>query len=120
MAALDELMSLPGAFAAIDFSCSGELHAFKGDLGPETAELLAEVCAANIAMYRMEASGWEKHTGQRGFFPGKGFSLIGLDHVLLASDSQAVLVHGRQVDYDRCFQVLNSANQAASPGRKLP
>ena len=109
MPILDDLMSLPGAFAAIEYSCTGGLREFRGDLTQDSAELLAEVCASNIAMYRMEASGWEKHTGQQGFFPSKGFSLIGLDHVLVASDVHAVLVHGRDIDYDRCFQSLSSA-----------
>lgn len=109
MPALDNLMSLPGAFAAIEYSCNGDLGSFQGDLNQDSAELLAEVCASNVAMYRMEAAGWEKHTGQQGFFPGRGFSLIGLDHVLVASDSQAVLVRGREVDFDRCFQALYTA-----------
>lgn len=108
MPALDDLMSLPGAFAAIEYSCTGGLQNFTGDLSQDSAELLAEVCAANIAMYRMEASGWEKHTGQQGFFPSKGFSLIGLDHVLVASDTHAVMARGRQIDFDRCFQALSN------------
>ena len=107
MPSLDNLMSLPGAFAAIEYSCNGGLGGFQGDLKQDSAELLAEVCASNVAMYRMEAAGWEKHTGQQGFFPSKGFSLIGLDHVLVASDTHAVLIRGREVDYDRCFHLLS-------------
>ncbi len=67
MPSLDELMNLPGATGAIEFSCIGELGDMRGELERDFAEVVAQMCAANMAIYRMQATGWAKHTGEQGF-----------------------------------------------------
>jgi len=107
MPTLDQLMSLPGVYGAIEFSCSGELGAMRGEIERDFAEVAAHMCAANVAIYRMQATGWAKHTGQQGFLPERGFAFLSLDHVMMAMGSQAILAHSRNFDYDRAYALFN-------------
>lgn len=107
MLTLDQLMSLPGVYGAIEFSCSGELGAMRGEIERDFAEVAAQMCAANVAIYRMQATGWAKHTGQQGFLPERGFAFLSLDHVMMAMGSQAILAHSRDFDYDRAYALFN-------------
>lgn len=107
MLTLDQLMSLPGVYGAIEFSCSGELGAMRGEIERDFAEVAALMCAANVAIYRMQATGWAKHTGQQGFLPERGFAFLSLDHVMMAMGSQAILAHSRDFDYDRAYALFN-------------
>ncbi|MDP2026210.1 DUF2173 family protein [Sulfuriferula sp.] len=109
MAALDELMALPGVYGAIEFSCTGELGQMQGELERDFAEIAAQMCAANMAIYRMQATGWTKSTGQTGFLPERGFTFITLDHVMMGMNGQAVLARSKDFDYDAAYQRFNAA-----------
>jgi roadblock/LC7 domain-containing protein len=109
MPALDELMSLPGVYGAIEFSCTGELGQMRGDVERDFAELVAQMCAANMAIYRMQATGWTKLTGQKGFLPERGFTFVTLDHVVMGMNGNAVLAHGKDFDYDAAYRLFNAA-----------
>lgn len=109
MPILDELMSLPGVHGAIEFSCTGELGQMRGDLERDFAELVAQMCAANMAIYRMQATGWTKLTGQQGFLPERGFAFMTLDHVVMGMNGYAILAHGKDFDYDAAYRRFNAA-----------
>ncbi len=106
MPTLDQLMDLPGIYGAIEFSCTGELGDLRGELEQDFAEMVAQMCAANMAIYRMQAVGWTKHTGQVGFLPERGFAFLSLDHVLMGMDGKAVIGHSRHFDYDRAYRLF--------------
>jgi roadblock/LC7 domain-containing protein len=108
MSTLDELMSLPGVYGAIEFSCMGELGEMRGDLERDFAELIAQMCADNMAIYRMQASGWTKLTGQQGFLPERGFAFLTLDNVVMGMNGKAILAHGKNFDYDAAYQRFNA------------
>jgi roadblock/LC7 domain-containing protein len=108
MPALDELMSLPGVYGAIEFSCTGELGQMRGDLERDFAEIVAQMCAANMAIYRMQATGWTKLTGQQGFLPERGFTFVTLDHVVMGMNGNAILANSRDFDYDAAYQRFNA------------
>jgi len=108
MPTLDELMSLPGVYGAIEFSCTGELGQVRGDLERDFAELIAQMCAANMAIYRMQASGWTKLTGQQGFLPERGFAFLTADNVVMGINGRAILAHGKDFDYDAAYQRFNA------------
>ena len=112
MPTLDQLMQLPGAYGAIEFSCAGELGDMRGELEPDFAEIVAQMCAANMAIYRMQATGWAKHTGQQGFLPERGFAFLSLDHVMMGMDGKAVLGRGAVFDYDQAYRLFNENAQA--------
>jgi roadblock/LC7 domain-containing protein len=65
------------------------------------------MCAANMAIYRMQATGWAKHTGQQGFLPERGFAFLSLDHVMMGMDGKAVLGRGPVFDYDQAYRLFN-------------
>jgi len=108
MPTLDELMSLPGVYGAIEFSCTGELGQIRGELERDFAELIAQKCAANMAIYRMQASGWTKLTGQQGFLPERGFAFVTLDYVVMGMNGNAILAHSKDFDYDAAYQRFNA------------
>ena len=108
MPTLDELMSLPRVYGAIEFSCTGELGQIRGELERDFAELIAQMCAANMAIYRMQASGWTKLTGQQGFLPERGFAFVTLDHVVMGMNGNAILAHSKDFDYDAAYQRFNA------------
>ncbi|HQT31980.1 MAG TPA: DUF2173 family protein [Thiobacillus sp.] len=109
MPILDELMTLPGVYGAIEFACTGELGQMRGGLDRDFAELVAQMCAANMAIYRMQATGWTKLTGQKGFLPERGFSFVTLDHVVMGMNGNAVLAHSKDFDYDAAYQRFNAS-----------
>jgi roadblock/LC7 domain-containing protein len=106
MATLDQLMELPGAVAAVSFNESGEVSDFRGDLTDDLASMAGQMCSANMAIFRMQADGWSRLTGQTGFMPEKGFAFMGLDYAVAAMDGQAVFLRKSDADFDRAFQVL--------------
>lgn len=111
---LDNLMQVPGAMAAFQYSDSGELgeHQVKAgtELTPQVLDFLAHTCVANMAIATMEARGWEALTGQKGFEPLQGFSLVGLDWSAVVGKNCAVIVRNRDADYEAAFAALKKAN----------
>lgn len=106
MAALDQLMELPGAIAAVVFTPTGEVSDFRGDLTDDLAAMAGQMCAANMAIFRMQADGWSRLTKQQGFLPEKGFAFMGLDFAVAAYEDKAVFLRKAEADFDRAFQVM--------------
>lgn len=114
---LATLLDLPGALAAFRFSEGGELtaHAVREGTGitPLTLELLARSCVANLAIAGMEARGWEALTGQAGFQPLTGLSVIGLEWSVVVGRNAAVVVRNRDADYAAAFAALRRVEGGA-------
>lgn len=112
MSSLDELMNLEGAAAAFAYSSTGELTDHRvangSDLGPDTLDLLAHMFVANIAIATMQARGWEKTTGQSGFYPVEGFTLVGLEWSAVGNASRGVVLRNSTADYEAAYTALGS------------
>ncbi len=110
---LDKMMELPGALAAFTYSDRGDLqsHVLREgtELTPQVLDLLARSCVANQAIAGMEARGWEAVTGQGGFQPLKGVSVVGLEWSVVVSGNCGVVVRNRDVDYEATFNAVQSA-----------
>ena len=110
MTDLQQLMNLPGALAAFEFSDRGELgvHEIAADsaLNAEILDLLCHVCVANIAIATMQARGWEKVTGAQGFYPIQGFTLVGFDWTAVATENRGVVMSNEQADYEQAYAAL--------------
>lgn len=110
MASLDELMSLPGALAAFEFSDKGELVSSKivdgSNLNETVLDLLCHVCVANTAIATMQARGWENMTGSGGFYPVEGFSMIGLDWTTVTHGQYGVVMKNSDADYQAAYDAL--------------
>ena len=111
MANLDTLMNIAGVEGAFRFSPKGELQEHRiangSKLNDTVLDLLCHVCVANMAIATMQARGWEKVTGMQGFYPVKGFSLVGFEWTAVVNDEYGVVVPNNKVDYDHIYSVLN-------------
>lgn len=109
---LDKMMDLPGALAAFTYSDKGELQTHKlregTELTPQVLDLLAHSCVANQAIASMEARGWEDVTGQTGFQPLQGFSVVGLEWSVVVNGNCGVVVRNRDVDYEATFNAIQA------------
>jgi len=107
---LDRLMQVPGVLAAFQYSDKGDLVAHQlregTELTPQVLDLLAHTCVANMAVATLEARGWEALTGQAGFEPVQGFSLVGLDWSAVVGSNFGVVVRNRDADYEEAFSAL--------------
>lgn len=110
MANLDQLMILPGALAAFEFSEKGELlnsRISEGSSLNETAlDLLSHVCVANTAIATMQARGWESMTSEQGFYPVQGFSMIGLDWTTVTHGQYGVVLENDKADLESAYVAL--------------
>lgn len=110
---LEKMMALPGAMAAFTFSDRGDLqnHVLREgtELTPQVLDLLTRACVANLAIAGMEARGWEAVTGQPGFQPLKGFSVVGLEWSVVVNANCGVVVKNRDADYEATFNALQTA-----------
>ncbi len=111
MSSLDKLKSLEGASAAFEFSDTGELTnhwvAEDSNLTPETLDLLAHVFVANIAIATMQARGWETMTGQGGFYPIQGFTLVGFEWSTVGNGHQGVVLRNDVADFEAAYATLD-------------
>lgn len=109
---LDQLMHVVGAMAAFQYSDTGDLvaHQIKEgtELTPQVLDLLAHTCVANMAVATLEARGWESMTGQTGFQPIQGFSLVGLDWSAVVGRNFGLVVRNRDADYEAAFAALST------------
>ena len=108
MADLKKLMSIPGAFAAGEFSPTGELVNYVGNISLQAAKMAAQMCAANMLMAKMEASGWTAYTGKDGFEPAVGFAVSGPENSALIMGNVGVFVRNKDTDFDKAFATLAS------------
>lgn len=108
MANLNKVMNIPGAFAAGEFSSGGELLNYTGNITLKAAKIAAQMCAANILMAKMEASGWTAYTGKDGFEPAHGFAVSGPENSALIVGNVGVFVRNKDTDFDKAFAVLAS------------
>lgn len=110
---LQKLMELPGALAAFTYSDRGDLQAHElregTEITPQMLDLLSRSCVANLAIAGMEARGWEAVTGQSGFQPLKGFSVVGLEWSVVVNGNNGVVIRNRDVDYEAAFAALQAA-----------
>ncbi len=110
MTDLQQLMKLPGALAAFEFSDRGELGAHQiasgSKLDADSLDLLCHVCVANIAIATMQARGWEKMTGAQGFYPIQGFTLVGFEWTAVATENRGVVMANDHVDYEQAYAAL--------------
>lgn len=112
MSSLDNLMNLKGADAAFEFSPTGELTdhrlAEESKLKAQSLDLLAHTFVANIAIATMQARGWESSTGQSGFYPVQGFTLVGLEFSTVGNGRRGVVLRNDSADFEAAFAALGS------------
>jgi roadblock/LC7 domain-containing protein len=112
MVDLDKLVNLEGAMAAFSFSSKGELQESRintdSEMDDTILDLIAHVCVANTSIATMQARGWENVTGSGGFYPIKGFSLIGFDWTVIANEEAGIIMPNDKVDYEAAYAALGA------------
>ncbi len=110
MANLAELMSLPGAVAAFEFSDQGELVSHQiaegEEVDPNVLTMLSHVCVANRSIASMQARGWETMTGEQGFYPIEGVGLIGLEWSAIVKGQTGIVIANPDANYQAVFDRL--------------
>lgn len=110
MVDLEKLMALKGAQAAFVMNDRGELQQHllaEGAALNETAlDLLAHMCVANNAIATMQARGWEARSGNKGYYPINGFTLIGMEWSAITDSNLGVVVSNKDADYEVAYQTL--------------
>ena len=110
MADLDKLMQIDGAIGAFAFNDKGELSASRisdgSGLSDAVLDLLAHVCVANTAIATMQARGWENMTGMGGFYPIRGFTMVGFDFTVVANEHAGVVMPNARADYEAAYAAL--------------
>ena len=110
MVDLSKLMALKGAQAAFVMNDRGELQQHRVAEGTpldETAlDLLAHMCVANNAIATMQARGWEASSGNKGYYPINGFTLIGMEWSAITDANLGVVVNNKDADYELAYQAL--------------
>lgn len=104
---LKELLELPGAVAAGEFSENGRLLSYAGEISEKAAEIAALMAAANKAMGNMQAKGWSSYTGKEGFYPVQGFAVAGGKYAACIMGNVGVFVELSKADFDKTFEVLS-------------
>lgn len=113
---LDQLMDIPGALAAFTYTDKGDLtdHRVREgtEITPQVLDLLGHSCVANMAVATLEARGWENLTGQKGFEPLQGFSMVGLEWSAVVNGRCGVIVKNRDVNYEATFNAIQACSAA--------
>lgn len=112
MSDLNKLIAVEGAVGAFQFSSKGELTQSKiadgSELNDQILDLLCHVCIANMSIATMQARGWENMTGMKGFYPIKGFTMVGFEWTVIVNEEYGVVVPNSQVDYEAAHAALAS------------
>ena len=72
----------------------------------EALDLLAHMCVANNAIATMQARGWETSSGNKGYYPINGFTLIGMEWSAITDANLGVVVDNKVADYELAYQTL--------------
>jgi len=116
---LQPLLDLDGAIAAFAYADNGDLSNYRilehSDMSESMLDMVAHMCAANRCIASMQARGWERVTGAQGFYPVKGFGLIGFDWSVMSRGRLGVVVAAEIIDYENCIAVMDKLQLEADP-----
>lgn len=106
MANLDRLLELQGAMSAGEFSASGELINYEGDMPVELAELIARMCAANSLMGQSQAESFTRISGMK-WLPFHGWAVASGDYSVCVVGNIGVFVETAKADFNDIFRKLS-------------
>ena len=106
MANLDRLIGLKGAISAGEFTPTGELVGYRGDMSEEVAALTAKLCAANSLMGGSQAESFSKISGMK-WLPFHGWAVAAGDYSVCVVGNIGVFVETRNADFNDIFKTLS-------------
>lgn len=117
MLELDDLSTLPGVIAVGRFSGDGCTAGYTGAVDGIEADLVAAMCAANVAMGRLQARGLALYLGDDRFSALTAFVMVGGRYTAVVADETGVLADRAQIDLDA---VLGALLGPPDPGSGAP
>ena len=106
MANLKRLLDLEGAVSAGEFSSTGELMSYQGDLPEDVARLIARMCAANTLMGISQAESFARVSGMN-WSPFHGWAVAAGDYSVCVIGNLGVFVETSKADYNGIFKTLS-------------
>lgn len=106
MANLKRLLGLTGAVSAGEFSPSGELISYKGDMPGDVAQLIAKMCAANTMMGISQAESFTRISGMK-WSPFHGWAVASGDYSVCVIGNLGVFVQTSKADFNDIFRQLS-------------
>lgn len=106
MANIRAFLNEPGVEAIGQFSDSGDLIDYAGDISLKTAKISALMAYANMASAKMQTFGWSNYTGKEGFEPAIGFSISGSKKTVIVIKNFGVFVNNNEADFDSLYKKL--------------
>ena len=106
MANLDRLLELKGAVAAGEFTPSGELVSYEGDLPLNLARQVAKMCAANTMMGISQAESFTQISGMK-WSPFHGWAVAAGDYSVCVIGNIGVFVETAKADFNDIFKRLS-------------
>jgi roadblock/LC7 domain-containing protein len=98
-------MKLGGAIAVGEFTPTGELVTYKGDLPEETARLIAKLCAANSLMGSTEMDSLTRVTGMD-WHPFHGWAISAGNYSVCVMGNIGVFVETGSANFNDIYKVL--------------
>ncbi|MGD1983852.1 MAG: DUF2173 family protein [Chromatiaceae bacterium] len=106
MANVKRLLGLTGAVSAGEFSSTGELVSYEGDLPEDVAHLIARMCAANTLMGISQAESFTRLSGMK-WSPFHGWAVAAGDYSVCVIGNLGVFVETSKADYNDIFRTLS-------------
>ena len=106
MANLNRLMNLGGVFAAGEFTPSGDVVSYRGNLPEDAARLIAKLCATNSLMGDTEVDTLARITGMS-WRPFHGWAISAGDYSLCVVGHIGVLVETGKANFNDIYRALS-------------
>ena len=110
MNSLSQLKNIKGFLAAAQFNPDGQLLNKEGPIDDTIGTMLTDLCAANLRMGQMQARGFTRFTGLKGFEDCRGFAVSGPSISLCVYDNLVVMVENSSCDFNEVFKMLQNNN----------
>jgi roadblock/LC7 domain-containing protein len=98
-------MRIKGAVAAGQYKLTGELVAYKGEIPKEVAEMVAEMCAANTMMAKMQADVFTAFS-KMNWKPLIGWAVAAGEYAVCVIGEYGVFVKLNEADFNEIFKTL--------------
>jgi roadblock/LC7 domain-containing protein len=60
----------------------------------------------------MQARGWEASSGNKGYYPVNGFTLIGMEWSAITDGNLGVVINNQDADYEAAYETLGELGGA--------
>ena len=118
MTAASDLLKLPGAIAAGQFSRKGQVDEFAGSLAENEVVLLAGLCSAIALTMEMQGKLLDRLTGKSGWRDCYGWATWGPEAGIVSVGESFCVMQTGPASFNAVFQALRVAEGIGKAGNK--